>query len=220
VDHNDADEFDYLSVDEVRKLLAWAEMHEPDEFPLYATAVYTGMRLGELYGLRWSDVDLETARIHVRRSYRTTPKSGKARTVPLNQQLGPILRAWKQRCRPTPEALVFPAPLPEDRGKLNREQVAELRRRAAAGESPAALSRAFSISWTAAKKIIAGQLWKERQPNDDMRAKDSELGFHDALKGAGCHRVRFHDLRHTYASRFMMNGGGILTLQNLLGHTT
>ena len=37
-------------------------------------------------------------------------------------------------------------------------------------------------------------------------------------KGAGCHRVRFHDLRHTYASHFMMAGGSILTLQKLLGH--
>ncbi len=30
--------------------------------------------------------------------------------------------------------------------------------------------------------------------------------------------LRFHDLRHTYASHFMMNGGGIFTLQKLLGH--
>ena len=40
-----------------------------------------GMRMGELFGLRWTDVDFDMARIHVRRSYRTTPKSGKGRTV-------------------------------------------------------------------------------------------------------------------------------------------
>ena len=186
--------------------------------PSRGEGVYTGMRMGELFGLRWTDVDLETARIHVRRSYRTTPKSGKARTIPLSPHLAPILRAWKADCRRTDENLVFPAPLAGPRGKLDREQAAELRRRGQT-ESPAALARAFSVSWTAAKKIVVGRSWKERQPGDsEMRDKDGDLGFHAALKAAGCHRVRFHDLRHTYASHFMMAGGSILTLQKLLGH--
>lgn len=30
--------------------------------------------------------------------------------------------------------------------------------------------------------------------------------------------IRFHDLRHTFASHFMMNGGNIYTLQQILGH--
>lgn len=29
-----------------------------------------------------------------------------------------------------------------------------------------------------------------------------------------------HVLRHTFASRFVMNGGNIITLQKILGHTT
>jgi site-specific recombinase XerD len=31
--------------------------------------------------------------------------------------------------------------------------------------------------------------------------------------------IRFHDLRHTFASHFMMNGGNIYDLQKVLGHT-
>ncbi len=31
---------------------------------------------------------------------------------------------------------------------------------------------------------------------------------------------RFHDLRHTFASHFMMNGGNIYDLQKILGHTS
>lgn len=31
--------------------------------------------------------------------------------------------------------------------------------------------------------------------------------------------IRFHDLRHTFASNFMMNGGNIYDLQKVLGHT-
>lgn len=39
-----------------------------------------------------------------------------------------------------------------------------------------------------------------------------------ALDAANVQRVRFHDLRHTYSSHFMMNGGNIFDLQKLLGH--
>ena len=30
--------------------------------------------------------------------------------------------------------------------------------------------------------------------------------------------MRFHDLRHTFASHFIMAGGNILSLRDLLGH--
>jgi integrase len=54
---------------------------------LIVFAAYTGMRPGELYELRWTDIDLATNRIHVaRRLYRgkiDTPKNGKAKTIAL-----------------------------------------------------------------------------------------------------------------------------------------
>lgn len=46
---------------------------------LFATAVYTGLRRGELCGLRWSDVNLEQPAIVVRRSHAGATKSGKGR---------------------------------------------------------------------------------------------------------------------------------------------
>jgi integrase len=103
-----ADDFEFLSAAEVSKLLAWAETNQPSEFPLYATAVYVGMRMGELYGLRWVDVGLDRGLLSVRRSYRSTPKSGKHRHVPINPQLLPILQAWEKRCPTSAEGLVFP----------------------------------------------------------------------------------------------------------------
>jgi integrase/recombinase XerC len=75
---------------------------------LYATALYTGMRLGELCGLRWTDVNLDTGLISIRRSYRTTPKSGKSRFVPANPRLVPVLRLWREGCPASAEGLVFP----------------------------------------------------------------------------------------------------------------
>jgi integrase len=41
------------------------------------------------------------------------------------------------------------------------------------------------------------------------------------LERAGIEKTfRFHDLRHTFASHFMMNGGNIYDLQKILGHTS
>ncbi len=76
--------------------------------PMVATAIYTGMRKGELFGLRWGDVQLDAGRIDVNRSYELLPKGGKPRHVPLHPELARILRAWRKVCPPTPERLVFP----------------------------------------------------------------------------------------------------------------
>jgi integrase len=112
---------DGLSSDEVTKLLGHAREHASDVYPMLATAIYTGMRKGELFGLRWVDVLFERGVIHVAHSYGQTPKSGKWRPVPLHPALAPILRDWKSRC---PDgALVFPV-LPE-RGARSRMGTAD-----------------------------------------------------------------------------------------------
>ena len=44
--------------------------------------------------------------------------------------------------------------------------------------------------------------------------------FNKAQKKAGMSKLlAFHDLRHTFASQFMMNGGNLFDLQKILGHT-
>lgn len=102
---------DYLTAEEVANLLAAAEKRAETDaviYPLVAAAVFTGMRKGELFGLRWRDVHLDAQRIDVERSYQGLPKSGQVRSLPLHPTLGPILRGWRERCPTTPEALVFP----------------------------------------------------------------------------------------------------------------
>ena len=44
--------------------------------------------------------------------------------------------------------------------------------------------------------------------------------FDKAVKDAGLAPFRFHDLRHTFASRLAMQGANDRTLQELLGHKT
>ena len=48
--------------------------------------------------------------------------------------------------------------------------------------------------------------------------RDVKKGFAAALRRAGIEDFRFHDLRHTFASRLVMAGVDIRTVQDLLGH--
>jgi integrase len=113
-----ASSLDYLSADEVDALLRRAELLAGRPcvashvgmmlWPMAATAVHTGLRLGELHGLTWSALHLDTKQLDVLHSYALAPKSGEKRHVPINAELVPVLEAWKKRCPETPEGLVFP----------------------------------------------------------------------------------------------------------------
>jgi integrase len=47
---------------------------------------------------------------------------------------------------------------------------------------------------------------------------DVKGSFGRVLNDAGITNFRFHDLRHTFASHYMMSGGQLYTLSNILGH--
>lgn len=79
--------------------------------PLWATAMYAGLRRGELMALRIEDIDLDRGVINVRRGWDTlegeiTPKSGRERTVPINTTLRGYLEVHLQGLRWS-EGLVF-----------------------------------------------------------------------------------------------------------------
>jgi integrase len=109
----------YLTMEEVEAVLRAV----PDddlgrvERPLYLMAAMTGMRRGELVGLRWGDVDWEAKRIRVRRSYVRgefgAPKSRRSsRSVPLTDRLaGELQRHWEAASYNREQDLVFAHPV-------------------------------------------------------------------------------------------------------------
>lgn len=66
-----------LSDEEIKKLLSYAKTYEPAWYPIWAFAVYTGCRNGELFALKWSDIDFQERMITVQRSYNRKSKSYK-----------------------------------------------------------------------------------------------------------------------------------------------
>jgi len=137
----------------------------PGLFELYATAAYTGMRQGELAGLRWERVDFANRLITVAASYGEATKTDDIRYVPIFDVLLPVLKGW-------------------------REQRAH-------------------------DELVFVNQWGNMLSNG---SKAFRVIFHETLAAAGVSRIRFHDLRHTFASRWMLRGGDLFKLQKILGH--
>jgi len=156
-----------LTPPEIRRLLDAAE--EPVRTMLLC-AVLTGMRRGELLGLKWEDIDLEGNRIQVRRAlWRgkfVTPKSRRSRRA---IDLAPTLKAALARLPSRFKGeLVFTSPT------------------------------------------------GEAIDPDNFSHRD----WVRALRRSQLRRIRFHDLRHTYASLLIAQGAHPKYIQAQLGHAS
>lgn len=94
----------WLRRDEVSALLD--QVLTPEQRAVFTVAIYTGLRPGELFGLRWCDV-METELV-VRKSYKGPTKGGRPRRVPLLPQAKAALKEWRSHKSGIGTALVFP----------------------------------------------------------------------------------------------------------------
>jgi integrase len=128
----------------------------PELRPVLITAIGTGMRRGEILGLRWTDVDLIRGFITL-----DTSKSGRGRKIPLSGAVA-----------------------------------------AALGAVP---HRGDYVFWN---------------PETRTHIKDVKKGFRTALQAAEIKGLRFHDLRHTAASKMVEAGVDLVTVSKILGHAS
>ena len=168
-------DFAYLRTDEeISRFLLSAQREGEHVYMLYAFAIYTGMRLGEIAGLRWDCVDFTRRLIAVQRSFEGPTKAEDVRYVPILDPLLPLLRQWKLK-------------LPGDFVFTNE-----------AGRMYQPSSRIFQE--TLHRILVAGN-FPQSERNGKLRAY-----------------IRFHDLRHTFASYWVRQGGDIDRLRRILGH--
>jgi integrase len=189
-----SDEPVFLNAEQVRTL---AEAM-PQHYRLFIyTAAYTGLRAGELAGLRRKDVDLLRGVVQVRKPLKAldaklkdgtrgpvfgAPKNGKPRTVTLPKFLRAMLT--DHLAGPIPggagaDALIFTSP----EGGVHRHGLF--------------MRRVF-------KPTIKGDKKRKIKP-----ALPAEL-----------HGLRFHDLRHTCASLLIAQGAHPKIIQERLGHAS
>jgi integrase len=138
------------------------------------------MRLGELLGLQWEDVDLSGRFIEVRRNLVggqiTTPKSGKSRRVDMSNQLADALRRL-----------------------LTDRKVEKLKK-----------------GWRELPPWVFCTESGTAMDGDNLRNRV----FYSLLNKAEIRRVRFHDLRHTFASLLIQNGESLAYVREQLGHSS
>lgn len=128
--------------------------------PLVLLSLNTGMRRGEVFNLRWSDINFAAKVLTVEGD---TSKSGQTRHIPLNREAIEVLEGWRDQ-HSHKAGYVFPG---NDGGRLDN-----------------------------VKKSWAG-----------------------LLKLAKIEVFRWHDLRHTFASKLVMAGVPLNTVRELLGHS-
>ena len=162
-------EMQVLTEDEVCRFLEQAKAE--GYFEMFLLELTTGMRRGEILGLKWSDLDFTTGALKIQRQISThgesTPKTrASIRTVVLPPDLVEILSQLRHSSTCD---WMFPSPKHEGQPR-----------------NPYAIQKRF--------KLI--------------------------LERSGCKNIRFHDLRHTFATMALENGMDVKTLSAVIGHVS
>jgi integrase len=93
-----------LTPEQIAKVITAAKA-DPERGVYVATPFLTGLRIGEMLGLQWQDIDFERNEIHVRRvqendgkTFEKTKTEAGMRTIPIGATLRQMLIDWRERC--------------------------------------------------------------------------------------------------------------------------
>jgi len=96
---------DPLTKEELKKLLDTVQKDKnlTPWYPLFLTLARTGLRIGEVIGLKWGDIDFNGRFIHVQRGISRgkpeSPKNGKTRKIDMSTQLTEALKIHHVECK-------------------------------------------------------------------------------------------------------------------------
>jgi integrase len=172
---------------------------------LFATAVYTGLRKGELAALRKGDVDLDARLLTVQSSWnRDCTKGGHADVIPLAVEVVPYLRVAIDASH---SEFVFPG---LDGRMMSRGTQLEIILRRA-------LKRAGIVTGYTHKCRRSG--CGHAESSSDAALRRCPTDGRKLWAVAETRKIRFHDLRHTTASLLMMAGANPAAVQRILRHS-
>lgn len=181
-----------LTRGEVSTLLDKAKEKSPDLYPLLLSAARTGMRQGELIALKGTDIDFHSRFIEVNRTLSrgklTSPKSGKTRRVDMSNQLTGVLQDLLSKRKAVALRKEMEKPAGERRGA-------------------AEVTGEIMEGW-----LFITPIGTQLDPSNLRKA------FNRLLELAGLRRVRFHDLRHSFASLLIQQGDSLPYIRDQLGH--
>jgi integrase len=187
------DHMDPFTAEEVWALVRAAEERggyaAEQDATLYVVGAFTGLRRGELRGLRWRDIDFAGAKINVRGALDDSgkwgpTKSGKPRPVPMNEDVARVLARMEQRGWFTEADDVVFVGLRQWERVVNEDDPDDFM----AGVSD---------------EYVDGSAVYRR--------------FRKDTEAAGLRPRRFHDLRHTFGS-LAINYGSLVEVQHWMGH--
>jgi integrase len=156
---------------------------------LFIVALSTGLRLGELQALHWKDINFNTHEITVNKTLQKIPVYDKDKVIKYEIVEQQPKTINSIRTVPVPSKVI-------DRLKDHQQQQQEL----------------FSRVGVSSEYVLCDPLgvpYESKRPTRTLQR---------ILKQLNLPVIKFHDLRHTYATRLFEKGVPPKTVQTLLGH--
>jgi len=177
-----------LTPEQVQQLLAVARGH-PQE-ALFVLALATGMRRGELLGLKWRDINFATGTLHICRILTRVPTK-----MPGKGFVEAEPKTEKSR------RSILLAPFALEALKNHRLRQLEVKLKA-------------GPRWQEHEYVFCTSIGTHLHPD-----RDALLQLKSLLRKAKLPEIRFHDLRHSAATLLLSMGVHPKVVQEILGHS-